>query len=52
MDFSATNLYGGFGGPQATPTPTPDHGPGPTMLLVLLVGAAIGLIHVSVGIGR
>jgi hypothetical protein len=72
MDYTASSLYGGMPGPQATSTPTPDHGPAtpapmartaaatggrgpaltnPTLLLVVLVGAAIGLVHMSVRVG-
>lgn len=69
MEYTASTLYGGMPGPQATPTPTPDHDPAmpapmarnsakgpvlgnPTMLLVGLVAAAIGLVHVSVRVGK
>jgi hypothetical protein len=67
MDFSASSIYGGMPSLQATPTPTPDHAGqpepmarntamrpmigNPTMLLVGLLAAAIGLVHVSVRVG-
>lgn len=67
MDYSLAALYGGAVAPQPVSTPGPDANAGagspartagrpgivnnPTLLLVGLIGLALGLIHFSVGFG-